>query len=71
VISRNSTIIALGNTLASLLCACLGAYALARLRPGRADRARAGRVVPGAAVALFIQLFAVLATAVPHRHPQD
>ena len=34
---RNSTIIALGTTLASLVCGCSGAYALARLRfPGAA-----------------------------------
>src|SRR5947208_16181890 len=33
---RNSTIVSVGNTLASLLFATLGAYALARLRfPGR------------------------------------
>ena len=61
---RNSTIIALGNTLASLLCACLGAYALARLRfPGRGLIARGLVVsyqVPPSL--LFIPLFAVLAT---------
>ena len=60
---RNSTIIALGNTLASLLCACLGAYALARLRfPGRGLIARGLVVtylVPPAL--LFIPLFAVMA----------
>src|SRR5882672_9959952 len=38
---RNSTIVAVGNTLASLVFATLGAYALARLRfPGRALIAR-------------------------------
>ena len=38
---RNSTIIAVGNTLLSLVFGCLGAYALARLRfPGRALIAR-------------------------------
>ena len=61
---RNSTIIALGNTLASLLCACLGAYALARLRfPGRGLIAR-GLVVSYLVQPslLFIPLFAVLAT---------
>ena len=61
---RNSTIIALGNTLASLLCACLGAYALARLRfPGRGLIARGlvvSYLVPPSI--LFIPLFAVLAT---------
>ena len=61
---RNSTIIALGNTLASLLCACLGAYALARLRfPGRGLIARGlvvSYLVPPSL--LFIPLFAVLAT---------
>ena len=61
---RNSTIIALGNTLASLVCACLGAYALARLRfPGRGLIARGlvvSYLVPPSL--LFIPLFAVLAT---------
>ena len=61
---RNSTIIALGNTLASLLCACLAAYALARLRfPGRGLIARGlvvSYLVPPSL--LFIPLFAVLAT---------
>jgi multiple sugar transport system permease protein len=60
---RNSTIIALGTTLASLVLACLGAYALARLRfPGRALIARGLVVtylVPPAL--LFIPLFAVMA----------
>jgi len=61
---RNSTIIALGNTLASLLCASLAAYALARLRfPGRGLIARGlvvSYLVPPSL--LFIPLFAVLAT---------
>jgi multiple sugar transport system permease protein len=60
---RNSTIIALGTTLATLVLACLGAYALARLRfPGRALIARGLVVtylVPPAL--LFIPLFAVMA----------
>jgi multiple sugar transport system permease protein len=60
---RNSTIIAVGTTLASLVLACLGAYALARLRfPGRAFIARGLVVtylVPPAL--LFIPLFAVMA----------
>jgi multiple sugar transport system permease protein len=59
---RNSTIIAVGNTLASLVLGCLGAYALARLRfPGRALIARGLVVtylVPPAL--LFIPLFSVL-----------
>ena len=59
---RNSTIIAVGNTLASLALACLGAYALARLRfPGRALIARGLVVtylVPPAL--LFIPLFSVM-----------
>src|SRR2546430_11317085 len=61
---RNSTIIAVGNTLLSLAFGCLGAYALARLRfPGRALIARGLVVtylVPPAL--LFIPLFAVLST---------
>src|SRR5215813_12892594 len=61
---RNSMIIAVGNTLASLALACLGAYALARLRfPGRALIARGLVVtylVPPAL--LFIPLFAVMST---------
>jgi multiple sugar transport system permease protein len=60
---RNSTIIALGTTLASLVFACLGAYALARLRfPGRGLIARGLVVtylVPPAL--LFIPFFAVMA----------
>jgi len=59
---RNSTIIAVGNTLASLALGCLGAYALARLRfPGRALIARGLVVtylVPPAL--LFIPLFSVM-----------
>ena len=59
---RNSTIIAVGNTLASLALACLAAYALARLRfPGRALIARGLVVtylVPPAL--LFIPLFSVM-----------
>ncbi|HYS17587.1 MAG TPA: carbohydrate ABC transporter permease [Candidatus Binatia bacterium] len=61
---RNSTIIAVSSTLASLVFGCLGAYALARLRfPGRAFIARGLVVtylVPPAL--LFIPLFAVLST---------
>jgi multiple sugar transport system permease protein len=59
---RNSTIIAVGNTLASLMFATLGAYALARLRfPGRTLIARGlvfTYLVPPAL--LFIPLFAVM-----------
>ena len=59
---RNSTIIAVGNTILSLAFGCLGAYALARLRfPGRSMIARGLVVtylVPPAL--LFIPLFAVL-----------
>ena len=59
---RNSTIVAVGNTLASLLFAILGAYALARLRfPGRALIARGlvfTYLVPPAL--LFIPLFTVM-----------
>src|SRR5499425_503679 len=61
---RNSTIIAVGNTLASLALGCLGAYALARLRfPGRGLIARGLVVtylVPPSL--LFIPLFAVMST---------
>ena len=60
---RNSTIISVGNTLASLLFATLGAYALARLRfPGRGLIARGlvfTYLVPPAL--LFIPLYRVLA----------
>jgi ABC-type glycerol-3-phosphate transport system permease component len=59
---RNSTIIAVGNTLLSLAFGCLGAYALARLRfPGRSLIARGLVVtylVPPAL--LFIPLFGVM-----------
>jgi len=59
---RNSTIIAVGNTFASLALGCLGAYALARLRfPGRSLIARGLVVtylVPPAL--LFIPLFSVM-----------
>ena len=59
---RNSTIIAVSTTLASLVLGCLGAYALARLRfPGRAIIARGlifTYLVPPAL--LFIPLFTVL-----------
>ena len=59
---RNSTIIAVSTTLASLVLGCLGAYALARLRfPGRAIIARGlifTYLVPTAL--LFIPLFTVL-----------
>jgi multiple sugar transport system permease protein len=59
---RNSTIVAVGNTLASLAFATLAAYALARLRfPGRKLIARGlvfTYLVPPAL--LFIPLFAVM-----------
>jgi len=59
---RNSTIIAVATTLASLVLGSLGAYALARLRfPGRAVIARGlvfTYLVPPAL--LFIPLFAVM-----------
>ncbi len=61
---RNSTIIAVGTTLFSLVFGCLGAYALARLRfPGRGLIARGLVVtylVPPSL--LFIPLFAVMST---------
>jgi multiple sugar transport system permease protein len=61
---RNSTIIAVGNTVAALVFATLGAYALARLRfPGRKLIARGlvfTYLVPPAL--LFIPLFAVMST---------
>jgi ABC-type glycerol-3-phosphate transport system permease component len=61
---RNSTIVALGTTITSLVFGCLGAYALARLRfPGRALIARGlvfTYLVPPAL--LFIPLFAVMST---------
>ena len=61
---RNSTIIAVGTTIASLVFGTLGAYALARLRfPGRKVIARGlvfTYLVPPAL--LFIPLFAVMST---------
>jgi len=61
---RNSTIIAVTTTTASMVFGCLGAYALARLRfPGRALIARGlvfTYLVPPSL--LFIPLFAVMAT---------
>ena len=61
---RNSTIIAVSTTVASLVFGCLGAYALARLRfRGRAVIARGlifTYLVPQSL--LFIPLFAVMAT---------
>ena len=61
---RNSTIIAVSTTLASLVFGCLAAYALARLRfPGRAVIARGlifTYLVPPSL--LFIPLFAVMST---------
>ena len=61
---RNSTVVAVGTTLASLALASLGAYALARLRfPGRSVIARGlifTYLVPPSL--LFIPLFAVMST---------
>jgi multiple sugar transport system permease protein len=61
---RNSTVVAVGPTLASLALASLGAYALARLRfPGRSVIARGlifTYLVPPSL--LFIPLFAVMST---------
>jgi len=61
---RNSTIISVSTTIASLVLGCLGAYALARLRfPGRALIARGlifSYLVPPAL--LFIPLFTVMST---------
>jgi len=61
---RNSTIIAVGTTVLSLVFGCLGAYALARLRfPGRTLIARGlvfTYLVPPAL--LFIPLFTVIST---------
>jgi multiple sugar transport system permease protein len=61
---RNSSIIAVSTTLASLVFGCLGAYAIARLRfPGRGFIARGLVVtylVPPSL--LFIPLFAVMST---------
>ena len=61
---RNSTIISVATTAASLVFGCLGAYALARLRfPGRKTIARGlvfTYLVPPSL--LFIPLFAVMST---------
>jgi multiple sugar transport system permease protein len=61
---RNSTIVAIGSTVISLIIACLGAYAIARLEfPGRALLARllvCTYLVP--ASLLFIPLFALMST---------
>ena len=61
---RNSTIIAVGTTVISLVFGCLAAYAIARLRfPGRATIARGlvlTYLVPPSL--LFIPLFAVMST---------
>jgi multiple sugar transport system permease protein len=61
---RNSTIVAVGSTVISLVIACLGAYAIARLQfPGRALLARllvCTYLVP--ASLLFIPLFALMST---------
>jgi multiple sugar transport system permease protein len=59
---RNSVTVAVGSTLASIVIACLGAYAIARLKfPGRALLAR-GLVVTYLVPAslLFIPLFAIM-----------
>jgi multiple sugar transport system permease protein len=59
---RNSTVVAIGSTVISLIIACLGAYAIARLEfPGRALLARllvCTYLVP--ASLLFIPLFALM-----------
>jgi multiple sugar transport system permease protein len=59
---RNSTVVAVGSTVISLVVACLGAYAIARLNfPGRALLARllvCTYLVP--ASLLFIPLFAIM-----------
>src|ERR671925_149653 len=59
---RNSTVVAVGSTVVSLIIACLGAYAIARLNfPGRALLARllvCTYLVP--ASLLFIPLFAIM-----------
>jgi multiple sugar transport system permease protein len=59
---RNSTVVAIGSTVVSLIIACLGAYAIARLNfPGRALLARllvCTYLVP--ASLLFIPLFAIM-----------
>src|SRR2546428_4171092 len=59
---RNSVVVAVGSTVLSMVIACLGAYAIARLNfPGRALLAR-GLVVTYLVPAslLFIPLFALL-----------
>src|SRR5918996_3993568 len=59
---RNSTVVAVGSTVISLIIACLGAYAIARLNfPGRTLLARllvCTYLVP--ASLLFIPLFAIM-----------
>jgi multiple sugar transport system permease protein len=59
---RNSTVVAVGSTVVSLIIACLGAYAIARLNfPGRTLLARllvCTYLVP--ASLLFIPLFAIM-----------
>jgi multiple sugar transport system permease protein len=59
---RNSTVVAVGSTVISIIIACLGAYAIARLNfPGRALLARllvCTYLVP--ASLLFIPLFAIM-----------
>src|SRR5918992_2292610 len=61
---RNSTVVAVGSTVISLIIASLGAYAIARLNfPGRALLARllvCTYLVPGSL--LFIPLFALMST---------
>lgn len=61
---RNSTVVAVSSTLLSIIIACLGAYAIARLNfPGRALLARllvCTYLVPGSL--LFIPLFAIMST---------
>src|SRR5262245_19120278 len=61
---RNSVTVAVGSTLVSIVIACLGAYAIARLNfPGRALLAR-GLVVTYLVPAslLFIPLFALMSS---------
>jgi multiple sugar transport system permease protein len=59
---RNSTVVAVSSTLLSIIIACLGGYAIARLNfPGRALLARllvCTYLVPGSL--LFIPLFAIM-----------
>jgi multiple sugar transport system permease protein len=61
---RNSTVVAVSSTLLSIIIACLGGYAIARLNfPGRALLARllvCTYLVPGSL--LFIPLFAIMST---------